>query len=137
MEVESVKYGLVLGVSAAAFILSLLNAVGDGGGLERLGDWLSKIIRRRRGWDECPRLHAARKFLGAKLLAGGYGKHHAYYIAGDGRVLVADAVDFYLALFAGVEDFWHVGDGGRVQAGSCRCSGKSLRMRQRQRWHQR
>ena len=137
MEAGEVKFGLALGVSAAAFIVSLLNAITGDGIFSGIGDWLSEIIRRRRGWDECPRLHAARKFLGAKLLAGGYGKHHAYYIAGDGRVLVADAVDFYLALFAGVEDFWHVGDGGRVQAGSCRCSGKSLRMRQRQRWHQR
>ena len=108
MEAENAKYGLILGAALAALIISLCNAVGDGGVFNRVGDWLSEIIRRRRGWDECPRLHAARKFLGAKLLAGGYGKHHAYYIAGDGRVLVADAVDFYLALFSGVEDFWHV-----------------------------
>ena len=108
MEAGEVKFGLALGMSAAAFIVSLLNAITGDGIFSGIGDWLSKIIRRRRGWDECPRLHAARKFLGAKLLAGGYGKHHAYYIAGDGRVLVADAVDFYLALFAGVEDFWHV-----------------------------
>ena len=108
MEVEEAKIGLALGVSAAALIVSLLNAIAGDGVFSGMGDWLSEIIRRRRGWDECPRLHAARKFLGAKLLAGGYGKHHAYYIAGDGRVLAADAVDFYLALFSGVEDFWHM-----------------------------
>ena len=108
MQVDEVKLGLALGVSAAALIVSLLNAIAGDGIFSGMGDWLSEIIRRRRGWDECPRLHAARKFLGAKLLAGGYGKHHAYYIAGDGRVLAADAVDFYQALFAGVEDFWHV-----------------------------
>ena len=108
MGAEEAKLGLALGVSAAALIVSLLNAIAGDGVFSGMGDWLSEIIRRRRGWDECPRLHAARKFLGAKLLAGGYGKHHAYYIAGDGRVLAADAVDFYQALFAGVEDFWHV-----------------------------
>ena len=62
----------------------------------------------REHWTERVAFQAFRQLLRAKLLAGGYGKHHAYYIAGDGRVLVADAVDFYLALFAGVEDFWHV-----------------------------
>ena len=108
MEVENAKYGLVLGVALAAFIISLLNATGDGGILERLGDWISCIFRRRHGWDECPRLNAAREFLRAKLLTGGYCKHHAFYIAGDGRVFVADAVDFQFALFAGVEDFWHM-----------------------------
>lgn len=108
MGAEEAKFGLALGVAAAALIVSLLNAITGDGFFSGIGDWLSEIIRRRRGWDECPRLHAARKFLGAKLLAGGYGKHHAYYIAGDGRVLVADAVDFYQALFSGVEDFWHM-----------------------------
>ena len=108
MEIEEVKFGLALGVSAAALIVSLLNAIAGDGIFSGIGDWLSEIFRRRLGLDECPRLHAARKFLRAKLLAGGYCKHHAYYIAGDGRVLAADAVDFYQALFAGVEDFWHV-----------------------------
>ena len=108
MEAENVKYGLILGVALAALVISLCNAVGDGGVFNRLGDWLSEIFRRRRGWDECPRLNAARKFLRAKLLTGGYGKHHAFYIAGNGSVLVSDAIDFYLALFSGVEDFWQM-----------------------------
>ena len=108
MDATDAKFGIALGVAAAALFVSIMNAIYDGGAFSRLGDWLSALFRRRGNWDECPRLHAARQFLGAKLLAGGYGKHHAYCIAGDGGVLAADALDFYLALFAGVEDFWHL-----------------------------
>lgn len=100
--------GLSFGISLAALVVAMVNAAANGGFCERAGDLLSRIFRKRRHWDECPRFNAARKYLRAKLLTGGYGKHHAYCITRDGRVLVADAVDFYLALFAGVEDFWNL-----------------------------
>lgn len=48
MEAGEVKFGLALGVSAAAFIVSLLNAITGDGLFSGIGDWLSEIIRRRR-----------------------------------------------------------------------------------------
>lgn len=55
-----------------------------------------------------PAFNPAREFLRAKLLAGGYDKHHAYHITDGGFVLVADALDYYFALFAGIEEFWNI-----------------------------
>lgn len=60
----------------------------------------------RKYWTNEITLHAVWQFLRAKFLAGGYDKHHAYHIAEDGRILVVDAVDFYLAVLAGMHDFW-------------------------------
>lgn len=88
-----------LGAGALALNLWVLFA--------RLRKRTERKNRERDEWAKGIALKALREFLRAKLLAGGYGKHHAYYIAGDGRVLVADAVDFQFALFAGMEDFWH------------------------------
>ena len=53
-------------------------------------------------------INAVREFLRAKLLAGGEDKHHAFHVARDGRVFVVNAETFYLALFAGVNDFWEI-----------------------------
>ncbi len=62
-------------------------------------------------------INAVREFLRAKLLASGEDKHHAFHVARDGRVFVVNAETFYLALFAGVNDFWEIvatvhGEGG-------------------------
>lgn len=58
------------------------------------------------------------KLLRIKVLSGGYGKHNAYYVTEYGALLAVDAVDFYLAHFAGMNDFWElVADG--VGGGSC------------------
>lgn len=85
-----------------------------------LGDALDSIFRRhscdRCVGANCRAFNAARERLRAKLLAGGYGKHKAYLIMHNGFVLVADAADYYLALFTGADDFWdwvaisHVGE---------------------------
>ena len=53
-------------------------------------------------------VNVARELLRAKLLASGENKHHALHVARDGRVFVVDAEAFYLALFAGVDDFWEI-----------------------------
>lgn len=53
-------------------------------------------------------INAAREFLRAKLLASGEDKHHAFHVARDGNVFVVNAETFYLALFAGVNDFWEI-----------------------------
>ena len=69
---------------------------------------------------DCHAFDAARERLRAKLLAGGYGKHKAYYIAPNGFVLVADAADYYLALLTGMYDFWDcvaVGHSGELDGG--------------------
>lgn len=55
-----------------------------------------------------PVLKAASQLLRAELLAGGRGKHYAYHVSEDGLILRVDAVQLYLALFAGVEDFWQL-----------------------------
>ena len=89
-----------------------------------LGDALHSIFHRRScggcTGPNCRAFDAARERLRAKLFAGGYGKHKAYFIAPNGFVLVADAADYYLALFAGVDDFWDcvaVGHSGELDGG--------------------
>ena len=57
---------------------------------------------------KCAVLEVARKFLRLELLAGGRGKHHAYHVAENGMLLAVDAVAYYLAVFARMDDFWHV-----------------------------
>ena len=79
--------------------------------LEALSDWGEY-------WKAEAGLYALRKFLRIKTLSGGYGKHNAYYVTKDGVLLAVDAVDFYFAHFAGVNDFWElVADD--VGGGSC------------------
>ncbi len=92
-----------LSVAAVAFLIGTVNGCMNVGSLFSLGrraDW-------NKGSDYC-RLDAFRYFLGMKLFTGGYGKHKAYHVASDGRVLAVDAVDFYLALFSGMDDFWEI-----------------------------
>ena len=54
------------------------------------------------------RLNAVREFFRTQLLASGEGKNHAFHVASDGRVFIVNAETFYLALFAGVNDFWEI-----------------------------
>lgn len=59
-------------------------------------------------WDERRDLNPFREWLRVKLLAGGYGKHHAYHVTEDGVLLAVDVVDLYLACLAGLDEFWYV-----------------------------
>lgn len=92
-----------LAVASVAFLIGTVNGCMNVGSLFSLGK-----REYRDEWTDGGRLDAFRQFLGMKLFSGGYGKHKAYHVAGDGRVLAADAVDFYLALFSGIDDFWEV-----------------------------
>lgn len=60
----------------------------------------------RERWTECVAFQAFWQLHRAKLLAGGYGKHHAYHVTDDGVLLAVDAVDYYLAVLAGANEFW-------------------------------
>lgn len=113
-----------LAVASVAFLIGTVNGCMNVGSLFSLGDALHSIFHRRSGGGctgaDCRAFDAARERLRAKLLAGGYGKHNAYFIMPNGFVLASDAADYYLALLTGVNDFWdwvaigHVGepDGG-------------------------
>lgn len=80
--------------------------------LDGLGPWCEN-------WKNEAALNAFRKFLRIKVLSGGYGKRNAYYVTKDGALLAVDAVDFYLAHFAGMNNFWDlVADD--VSGGRCR-----------------
>lgn len=59
-------------------------------------------------WDDRRDLNPFREGLRVKLLAGGYGKHHAYHVTEDGVLLAVDALDLYLACLAGLDEFWDV-----------------------------
>lgn len=78
------------------------------------------LVYRRRKWrreesEELARecrtkigaLKVAREFLRLKLRAGGRGKHHAYHVAKNGALLAVDALDYYLAVLSGMDDFWY------------------------------
>lgn len=89
-----------------------------------LGDALHSIFHRRSCGGctgaNCRAFNAVRERLRAKLLAGGYGKHNAYWIAPNGLVLASDAADYYLALFTGMDDFWDwvaIGHAGELHGG--------------------
>lgn len=58
--------------------------------------------------ERSDRINVVREFFRTKLLAGGEDKNHAFHVARDGRVFIVDAETFYLALFAGVNDFWEL-----------------------------
>ena len=70
-------------------------------------DWKRAAFQRQDG-SFIPVLKAAHQLLRAELLAGGRDKHYAYHVSEDGILLRVDAVQLYLALFAGVEDFWQL-----------------------------
>lgn len=59
-------------------------------------------------WKNEAVANALWKFLRIKVLSGGYGKHNAYYVTEDGVLLTVDAVYFYLAHAAGINDFWEL-----------------------------
>lgn len=57
-------------------------------------------------WKKEAAFYALGEFLRVKMLSGGYGKHYAYYVNRDGALLAVDAVDFYFAHLARINDFW-------------------------------
>lgn len=69
--------------------------------LDDLGPWCED-------WKNEAALNAFGKFLRIKVLSGGYGKRNAYYVTKDGVLLAVDAVDFYLAHAARINDFWEL-----------------------------
>lgn len=74
--------------------------------LRRRNEELRESARKRRA--KCAVLEVAREFLRLELLAGGRGKHHAYNVAENGMLLAVDAVDYYFAVLARMNDFWYV-----------------------------
>ena len=74
--------------------------------LERLS--LEEPNSYRERWTERVAFQAFWQLHRAKLLAGGYGKHHAYHVTNDGVLLAVDAVDYYLAVLTGTNEFWDV-----------------------------
>ena len=59
-------------------------------------------------WKKESAFYALWQFLRVKMLSGGYGKHYAYYVNRDGALLAVDAVYFYLAHLARLNDFWYL-----------------------------
>lgn len=75
---------------------------------ERLARLVERDGAKRDDGTERGALEAARQSLRAAFLAGGYGKHRAYHVTDGGTLLAVDAAYFYLAYFAGVQDFWEL-----------------------------
>lgn len=102
MKSETMIYAATVVLGCLAFALNLRAFL-----LARRSRMMEREQERERR-AKCAVLEVAREFLQLELLAGGRGKHHAYHVAENGMLLAVDAVAYYLAVFARMDDFWHV-----------------------------
>ena len=112
MKSETMIYAATVVLACLAFALNLMAFLR----VRRSRMMEREQERARRA--KCAVLEVAREFLRLELLAGGRGKHHAYHVAENGMLLAVDAVTYYLAVFARMDDFWHV----VAAAGRCGCN---------------
>ena len=102
MKSETMIYAATVVLGCLAFALNLRAFL-----LARRSRMMEREQERERR-AKCAVLEVAREFLRLELLAGGRGKHHAYNVAENGMLLAVDAVDYYFAVLARMNDFWYV-----------------------------
>lgn len=102
MKSETMIYAATVVLGCLAFALNLRAFL-----LARRSRMMEREQERERR-AKCAVLEVAREFLRLELLAGGRGKHHAYNVAENGMLLAVDAVDYYFAVLARMNNFWYV-----------------------------